>query len=846
MKKKVCCFFSILMVFGIVAFFASCDIIPDTQKTPVAGDYTFGNLNQTAGSVTAVTITPKSGKSPGAVSNIRYEGNTAIPQAVGTYAVTFDVAEAEDWEAATGLSAGNLVVTTGGNQTPVAGDYTFSRFSQTAGSVTAVVITPKSDKSPGTVSNIRYNNSTTVPQTAGTFAVIFDVAVASGWNAAADLSAGNLTVLASSPNNQTPTASDYDFEKLGQTAGSVTAVTITVKSGKSPGTVTNIRYAGNTAIPQTAGTFAVTFDVEAAPGWNIGTDLSAGNLTVNAVGDDSKTPVAGDYTFGNMNQTAENVTAVTISPKSEKSPGTVGNIRYSNSTTLPQTVGTFAVTFDVAASGNWKAVNGLSAGNLVVASSGTPGLNFYLIKAGETSVEANVGTYRVSAGTVPRGAVIIPANYDGKAVTEIDLPPVSYPLDSNEGAFSSIPIISVTIPSSVKIIGSNAFANCKSLSSVTFEPGSGLKDIGNWAFYDCTGLNSVAIPAGVTTIGYNAFNGCSSLPSVNIPASVKDIGNRAFANCDNLTSITVAAANTEYASESGILYDKDKKYFILIPNAISGAVTIPNSITEIGAEAFNGRTDLTSVTIPANVESIGYSAFVNCTKLTSVTFTGTSKLETIGSYAFAYTKLSSITIPASVELLTGDIFSNCTSLTSINVETANATYASDNGILYNKSKTHLIQVPVGKSGAVTIPNGVTDIVNSAFSNCTKLTSVTIPASVTSIGNNAFGNCEKLATVTFTGTSGLQTIGQMAFNYCALTSITIPNNGITIGEAAFYGNPLTKVTIGANVTLQPYIYEGNSYQMVFPDGLDEVYEDEGKAAGTYIRPNKTSDEWTKQS
>jgi hypothetical protein len=89
----------------------------DTNQTPVASDYTFGNLSQTAGSVTPVTITPKQGKSPGA-RTIYYEGtggtayakNTTHPQTAGTYAVTFDVEAATDWNAASDLSASNLVV----------------------------------------------------------------------------------------------------------------------------------------------------------------------------------------------------------------------------------------------------------------------------------------------------------------------------------------------------------------------------------------------------------------------------------------------------------------------------------------------------------------------------------------------------------------------------------------------------------------------------------------------------------------------------------------------------------------------------------------------------------------
>jgi uncharacterized repeat protein (TIGR02543 family) len=79
-------------------------------RTPVAGDYTVGNLNQLAGSVTAVTIKANSGKSRGAVRNIRYSGSSAIPQAAGSYFVTFDVEKAVSWEEAYDLSAGMLVV----------------------------------------------------------------------------------------------------------------------------------------------------------------------------------------------------------------------------------------------------------------------------------------------------------------------------------------------------------------------------------------------------------------------------------------------------------------------------------------------------------------------------------------------------------------------------------------------------------------------------------------------------------------------------------------------------------------------------------------------------------------
>jgi hypothetical protein len=194
---------TLIFLAAIVFGFAACSDGNNNNgggggnQTPVAGDYTFGNLSQTAESVTAVTITPKSGKSGGA-RTIYYDDSTTIPQTVGKYAVTFDVAAATGWNTATGLYAGNLIV---GNQTPVAFDYTFKNMSQMAWGVMAVTVTPKEDKSSGAitiyyegVSPTNYTKSTTLPTTGGTYAVTFDVAAVEGWNAETGLSAGNLVI----------------------------------------------------------------------------------------------------------------------------------------------------------------------------------------------------------------------------------------------------------------------------------------------------------------------------------------------------------------------------------------------------------------------------------------------------------------------------------------------------------------------------------------------------------------------------------------------------------------------------------------------------------------------------
>jgi len=107
----IVCAFSVTFTFLSYGDSSTGNPIVPAGQTPLAGDYTAEYMTQTAGFITAVTITAKDGKSPGEVSNIRYAGNTAIPQTEGSYHVTFDVTAAAGWSAAAGLSAGHLVVT---------------------------------------------------------------------------------------------------------------------------------------------------------------------------------------------------------------------------------------------------------------------------------------------------------------------------------------------------------------------------------------------------------------------------------------------------------------------------------------------------------------------------------------------------------------------------------------------------------------------------------------------------------------------------------------------------------------------------------------------------------------
>ena len=289
-------------------------------------------------------------------------------------------------------------------------------------------------------------------------------------------------------------------------------------------------------------------------------------------------------------------------------------------------------------------------------------------------------------------------------------------IDGTLNSFAPAGLTEYTIPNSVTTIGYEAFYHCDSLTSVTI-PDS-VTTIGGEAFRSCSSLTGVTIGDSVTTIGYEAFYHCDSLTSVTIPDSVTTIGDYAFSYCDSLTSVTIGDSVTTIGDSA--FYDC---------NSLT-SVTIGDSVTTIGEGAFRACSSLTSVVIPDSVTTIGISAFSGCSSLTSITIP--DGVTTIGDYTFSgCSSLTSVTIPDSVTTIGISAFYGCSSLREFNGK-----YASEDGRCLIIDGTLKSFAPAGLTEYI-IPNSVTTIGGSAFSNCDSLTSVTIPDSVTTIGNSTF-------------------------------------------------------------------------------------------------------------
>lgn len=269
--------------------------------------------------------------------------------------------------------------------------------------------------------------------------------------------------------------------------------------------------------------------------------------------------------------------------------------------------------------------------------------------------------------------------------TEVDIPEGVTAIGNGSSAvFSTAEITSVTIPSTAKVINSQAFYGMTKLATVEFAEGGELEEIKYRAFWNIAAA-SLTIPEGVTTIGEGAFY-TDKLKSILLPATLETVpaaglwkifagGGSGTTPAAGLETIDIASGNSTYTVKNGAVYDKATEETLMFcpagktgnymvdsgtkkiaayafTNSGLNRVVIADSVTELESRAFSS-TKITEVVIPGSVKKIPDNAFSFATKLKTITME--EGIEEIGASAFTevggtstYT-MDLVVVPASVK-----------------------------------------------------------------------------------------------------------------------------------------------------------------------------------------------------
>lgn len=415
--------------------------------------------------------------------------------------------------------------------------------------------------------------------------------------------------------------------------------------------------------------------------------------------------------------------------------------------------------------------------------------------------------------TIPGGVQnISPGAFKNSGLTEVILKEGVMSL-SNNSFDGCLLLKKVTFPTTMKTIGgfSNtgikeiafaegatpeaisdyAFLNCDSLSTITL-PNS-IKSLGTGAFYDCDTLKTVKLPTGITKIAKQAFYHCGFLQSITIPQSVTEIGAEAFAACSKLT-----------------------------------AISLPSALTTIGIASFHS-TGLTSITLPEGMTTIEPGTFGK-SKLKSIKLSKSLKQITSNNESYNLGSLPNeyYDFRKYINMYRDDsgAFQNCKELESIDLNGAVLTILGsytfnecDKLRSIDLSSTKLEEIPTSafyscdSLRAITFPSTVKTIGQQAFYYNLSLESLKMPAALTSIYNNAFNECKKIRSIDLSATS-LTKIESWFSNVDSLRTVKLPSTVIEIGESAFAGSPIEEINFPASLTtIGNYAFSGNRLKTV---------------------------------
>ena len=448
-----------------------------------------------------------------------------------------------------------------------------------------------------------------------------------------------------------------------------------------------------------------------------------------------------------------------------------------------------------------------------------------------------------------------------------------------------------------KTISSHAFYNVSSLEEIIIPDSFTVIQPFAFAHFaaNTSSLQSITLPANLLAIGNSAFQNSGKLRTLTIPTTVTTLGTSILQNTVDLESLTIGGQLPAFlrfyfggtsATAGGVLPAALKHVTItnttsnILPTSYFQAfttletITLPNSITEIQSNAFNGTSNLKSVVLPENLVTLGVSTFQasgietivipnSVTILPNDTFRGAIRLTsvtlpnglvTIGlTVFFDAINLTSLTIPSTVTSIgTGILNSTSAGATSkidsitVNLESFaptlsflrylfGGTSTTAGGNLpqslktVNLTSTALTAIPNGffqnfaTIETITLSNTFTTMGNDVFNGTTALKNVTLPTALTNIGNNAFLNSSSLSTVNVPNT--VTTLGNSAFSgTTALTSFKFPESLLSIGTAVFQNSGLITVTIPTVLTAIPndtFFGATNLLDVTMHDGITSI-------------------------
>ncbi|HEV2693511.1 MAG TPA: leucine-rich repeat protein [Verrucomicrobiae bacterium] len=319
--------------------------------------------------------------------------------------------------------------------------------------------------------------------------------------------------------------------------------------------------------------------------------------------------------------------------------------------------------------------------------------------------------------------------------------------------------------------------------------------IAPFAFNQVDTMTNLIIGTNVGIIGTNAVYQCSALITASIPGSATNIGDGPFFDCQKLLALTMVT-NAYYITTNGMLMNRSHTSLIQFPGGVGGTFILPGSVTNISLSLI-GNTLSSNAVDPANTIYSATNGVLFDKNLTVLyAYPGglggfynvptNASLKIILSASFEYSPaITGVHIGTNITTIGYGAFYSCLSLTNIAVNNNNAFYFTTNGVLFDHSKSILIQYPAGLPGSYTVPSTVTNISDGAFGDSFYLTSVIIPNTVTNLGFDSFYACENLASIVIG--NAVRVIGADSFFLCTnLTSVIIPGSVTNIGAYAFGG------------------------------------------------------------